>query len=126
MSLSSWLAGRTLRARLISGLLALFLLASLGVGIATTAALSRFLVDRLDQQLDTAAAGLSFSLEHPHGPSSAGANSGSCADQGLAFGQSMCISRPLMCARFCDCPSPSPATSVSRRPCTCRALATTG
>ena len=89
MSLSSWLAGRTLRARLISGLLALFLLASLGVGIATTAALSRFLVDRLDQQLDTAAAGLSFSLEHPHGPSSAGANSGSCADQGLAFGQSI-------------------------------------
>ena len=90
MSLSRWLAGRTLSARLIAGLLALFLLASLGVGIATTAALSRFLLDRLDQQLNTAAAGLSFSIEHPQGPAAGGgASSGSCADQGLAFGQSI-------------------------------------
>ena len=56
-----WLAGWTLRRRLIAGLLALFTLAALGVGIATTAALRPFLLNRLDQQLKAAGAALSAS-----------------------------------------------------------------
>ncbi|HKB31486.1 MAG TPA: HAMP domain-containing sensor histidine kinase, partial [Streptosporangiaceae bacterium] len=61
--LARWLAGRTLRARLIAGLLVLFTLASVGVGIATTIALRGFLVGQLDQQL-RAAQGLSPAVEH--------------------------------------------------------------
>jgi len=56
-----WLAGWTLRRRLIAGLLALFTLAAAGVGIATTAALRPFLLNRLDQQLTAAGAALSAS-----------------------------------------------------------------
>ncbi len=51
-----WLAGRTLRARLIAGLLVLFTLAAFGVAIATSAALRPSLTDRLDQQLTAASA----------------------------------------------------------------------
>jgi two-component system, OmpR family, sensor kinase len=54
-----WLAGRTLRARLIAGLLILFTLASVGVGVATAAAMGPFLIDRLDQQLAAASSALS-------------------------------------------------------------------
>ena len=91
-----WLARRTLRARLIAGLLALFTLASLGVGIATTVALSGFLLTRLDQQLATAGQILTRNIEHPHGtqPGSRGQPSESakpCAtasqNAGIAAGQ---------------------------------------
>ncbi len=59
-----WLAGRTLRARLIIGLLALFTVASLGVGVVTTVALGDFLLSRLDQQVNTAGQALSHSIEN--------------------------------------------------------------
>ncbi len=72
-----WLAGRTLRARLIVGLLALFALASIGVGVATTIALRGFLLNQLDQQVLTASSMLSVSIEHaggqPPGPGGAAA-----------------------------------------------------
>jgi two-component system OmpR family sensor kinase len=60
-----WVAGWTLRARLIAGLLALFTLASVGVGIATTVALSNYLMRQLDGQVLHAGDVLSGSLEHP-------------------------------------------------------------
>ena len=60
-----WLAGRTLRAQLIAGLLVLFTVASLGVGVVTTVALSNFLLNRLDQQVSTAGQALSHSIENP-------------------------------------------------------------
>ena len=60
-----WLAGRTLRVRLIVGLLVLFTVASLGVGLVTTVALSNFLLNKLDQQVNTAGQALSHAIEHP-------------------------------------------------------------
>ncbi|MGE7436975.1 sensor histidine kinase, partial [Kitasatospora sp. NPDC001175] len=56
---------RTLRARLIAGLLALLLLTCAGVGLATAQALRHFLVDRLDQQLADTGGRYAASLEHP-------------------------------------------------------------
>jgi two-component system OmpR family sensor kinase len=89
-----WLAGSTLRARLIAGLLAIFTLASLGVGVITTVALSGFLLSRLDQQVATAGQILTESIEHPQGPEpgqgqNAGANPCAAASQntGIARGQ---------------------------------------
>ncbi|HEX6932409.1 MAG TPA: HAMP domain-containing sensor histidine kinase [Streptosporangiaceae bacterium] len=91
-----WLAGRTLRARLIAGLVALFALASLGVGVVTTVAISGFLLSRLDQQLATAGRILTQSIEHPQdkeqgagGQPSEPANPCATASQnaGIAAGQ---------------------------------------
>ncbi len=91
-----WLAGRTLRARLVAGLLALFTLASLGVGVVTTVAISGFLLSRLDQQVATAGRILTQSIEHPQGqePGSgdqASESANPCAtasrDAGIAGGQ---------------------------------------
>lgn len=59
----SRLVPRTLRARLVAGLLALLVLAFVGVGLATTAALRHFLVDRLDQQLADSGGRYAASLE---------------------------------------------------------------
>ncbi len=72
---ASWFAGRTLRARLIAGLLALFTLASIGVALATSAALKPYLLGHLDQQL--IAAGTAFRASNPppgapRGPGGAG------------------------------------------------------
>ncbi|WP_407991467.1 sensor histidine kinase [Kitasatospora sp. CMC57] len=61
---ASRLVPRTLRARLVAGLLALLVLAFGGVGLATTGALRHFLVDRLDQQLADAGGRYAASLEH--------------------------------------------------------------
>jgi two-component system, OmpR family, sensor kinase len=65
-----WLAGRTLRARLISGLLALFTLASIGVGAITVIALKGLLLNQLDQQVTTSSSTFSISIEHASGPPS--------------------------------------------------------
>ncbi len=62
-----WLAGRTLRARLIAGLLVLFTVASFGVGLVTTVALSNFLLNKLDQQVNTAGQALSHAIEDSPG-----------------------------------------------------------
>ncbi|WP_030243068.1 sensor histidine kinase [Streptomyces sp. NRRL S-350] len=58
------LAPRTLRARLIAGLLVLLVVTCAAVGFATTAALRHFLVDRLDQQLAESGGRYAASLEH--------------------------------------------------------------
>ncbi|MFJ4184445.1 sensor histidine kinase [Kitasatospora sp. NPDC089509] len=55
---------RTLRARLIAGLLVLLVVTCAAVGLATAAALRHFLVDRLDQQLAEAGGRYAASLEH--------------------------------------------------------------
>ncbi|MFE4514981.1 sensor histidine kinase [Kitasatospora sp. NPDC056783] len=58
------LVPRTLRARLIAGLLVLLVVTCAAVGFATTAALRHFLVDRLDQQLAESGGRYAASLEH--------------------------------------------------------------
>lgn len=62
---------RTLRARLITGVLALLLLTCGGVSLATTELLRHFLVGRLDQQIAAAGARYAASLEHAGGPNAA-------------------------------------------------------
>lgn len=51
-----WLAGRSLRTRLVFALLALLALVSVAIGGLTTVALRQFLIDRLDAQLAPATA----------------------------------------------------------------------
>lgn len=67
MTLRGWLAGRTLRTRLIAGVLVLLAAACLGIGITTSITLRNFLVARLDQNLASAGSRLDVSLEHPGG-----------------------------------------------------------
>ena len=55
---------RTIRARLIAGLLAILLLTFAGVGLAVTTAMHHFLVARLDQQLADTGGRYAASLEH--------------------------------------------------------------
>ncbi len=55
---------RTLRARLIAGVLVLLALACAAVGVATSIALERFLVERVDQQLSMTVGRFAASLEH--------------------------------------------------------------
>ncbi|MEP7033949.1 MAG: ATP-binding protein [Dermatophilaceae bacterium] len=78
-----WLAGRTLRTRLIAGLLVLLALSCLAVAVATNVALSGFLVDRLDQNLASAGSRLDVSLEHPGGQGSPGLPSPPGGEPGL-------------------------------------------
>ncbi|MFF0523029.1 sensor histidine kinase [Actinomadura nitritigenes] len=59
---------RTLRARLTAGLVVLLALSCLAVGVATTTALQRFLVSRIDQQLTVVGVRFAASLEHEHHP----------------------------------------------------------
>jgi two-component system OmpR family sensor kinase len=59
------LVPRTLRGRLTAGVVVILGVLCVGLGFATTAALSHFLVDRLDQQLVEAGARYAQSLEHP-------------------------------------------------------------
>lgn len=61
----SWLERRGLRWRLVALLVVLLLAGCLGVGVVTTVALHRFLVQRLDQQLAAAGDRYSVGLEHP-------------------------------------------------------------
>lgn len=49
-----WLAGRTLRARLIAGLVALLALACAAIGVATYVALQGFMLNSMDKQLSAA------------------------------------------------------------------------
>ncbi|MEO3867618.1 HAMP domain-containing sensor histidine kinase [Nonomuraea sp. B12E4] len=54
----------TLRGRLMAGMLVLLALACATIGVVTSIELERFLVDRLDQQLSTAAGRFAVTLEH--------------------------------------------------------------
>jgi two-component system, OmpR family, sensor kinase len=60
-----WLAGRTLRSRLIAGLLALLAVACAAVGLVTYVALHDSLLTQLDQQLVTASMRYEFCMGHP-------------------------------------------------------------
>jgi len=64
VTLRGWLAGRTLRTRLIAGVLVLLAVACLVIGITTSITLRNFLVARLDQNLASAGSRLDVSLEH--------------------------------------------------------------
>ncbi|MFI6789947.1 sensor histidine kinase [Nonomuraea sp. NPDC050383] len=57
-------APRTLRGRLIAGLLVLLALACVAVGVATSLAMRHFLLERVDQQLVGAGGRYAASLEH--------------------------------------------------------------
>lgn len=63
--LRQWWPSRTLRWRLIAGLLVLLVATCAAIGVATALALRSFLVHQLDQQLADAGPRLAFSLEHP-------------------------------------------------------------
>ena len=78
-----WLAGRTLRTRLIAGVLVLLAGACLAIAIATNITLSGFLVDRLDQNLVSAGSRLDVSLEHPGGQDITGGSSLPPGDPGF-------------------------------------------
>src|SRR6266702_6067217 len=66
--LHSWLAGRTLRGRLIAGLLALLAVACACVGLVTYIALRGFLFHGLDQQLSAAEMRYVSCVQHRGGP----------------------------------------------------------
>jgi len=59
-----WLAGRTLRTRLVAGVFVLLAVSCVGIGIATSVTLQSFLVSRLDHELVEAGSRLDVSLEH--------------------------------------------------------------
>jgi two-component system OmpR family sensor kinase len=75
--LRRWLAGRTLRGRLIAGLLALLALACAAVGLVTYIALHGLLIGQVDQQLAGASQRYYSSCEH----------GGPGGDQDPSFGQ---------------------------------------
>jgi two-component system OmpR family sensor kinase len=81
VTLRGWLAGRTLRTRLIAGVLVLLAVSCLGIGITTSITLHGFLLDRLDQNLASAGSRLDVSLEHP-GPGGPGGPEGQPASAG--------------------------------------------
>jgi two-component system OmpR family sensor kinase len=60
-----WLAGRTLRGRLIAGLLVLLATACAAVGLVTSVALHNSLLNQLDQQLVSASIRYQFCVNHP-------------------------------------------------------------
>ncbi len=88
MSVRGWLAGRTLRTRLISGVVVLLAVSCIGIGFATSITLEGFLVSRLDQQLGEAGSRLDVSREQPDHPDGADgpAPAGSPGVQGQAVG----------------------------------------
>jgi two-component system, OmpR family, sensor kinase len=68
VTVRGWLAGRTLRTRLISGVFVLLTVSCAIIGIATSITLEGFLVSRLDQQLVQAGSRLDVSRERPDSP----------------------------------------------------------
>ena len=68
MNVRGWLAGRTLRTRLIAGVIVLLTLSCLSIGVATSITLQGFLINRLDQQLVEAGSRLDVSREHAERP----------------------------------------------------------
>ncbi|HEX7537967.1 MAG TPA: HAMP domain-containing sensor histidine kinase [Dermatophilaceae bacterium] len=84
-----WLAGRTLRTRLIAGVIVLLAVSCAVVGVATSITLNGFLVSRLDQQLVQAGSRLDVSREHSETPAEPVGPSDAAADpsvQGQAVG----------------------------------------
>jgi two-component system, OmpR family, sensor kinase len=84
VSIRGRLAGRTLRTRLIAGVLVLLAVSCLGIAVATSITLRGFLLDRLDQNLASAGSRLDVSIEHPGGPGGGGGGPpGSGGDPGV-------------------------------------------
>ncbi|WP_371483345.1 ATP-binding protein [Kitasatospora sp. NBC_00315] len=78
------LVPRTIRSRLVAGLLALLVITFAGVGLAVTTALEHYLVGQLDQRLNDAGGRYAASLEH--GGSASGARSDTRAQSPGTFG----------------------------------------
>jgi len=74
--LSGWLAGRTLRGRLIAGLLALLFVACATVGVVTYVALNGALLNQLDNQLTAASQRYRDCLHPPPHPDDDGPGAG--------------------------------------------------
>jgi two-component system, OmpR family, sensor kinase len=103
-----WLAGRTLRARLIAGLLALLALACAAVGLVTYTHLHSVLIDQLDTELTTANLRYSGCFSpHPQGDDDGappgpshqpgqGQSPSECAQQQVTAAFTAVISRPGM------------------------------
>ncbi|MGB6454494.1 MAG: hypothetical protein WBH47_08380, partial [Streptosporangiaceae bacterium] len=103
---SRWLAGRTLRTRLLAGLLALLALACATVGLLTYTHLHTVLINQLDTELTTASLRYSgcFSPHPPGGdddgappagqPSDRGAPPSECAQQQMTAAFTAVISQP--------------------------------
>jgi two-component system OmpR family sensor kinase len=70
--LRRWLAGRTLRTRLIAGLVALLFVACAGIGVVTYAALNRMLLSQVDTQLTQASQRYTSCLHPPPHPDNDG------------------------------------------------------
>jgi two-component system, OmpR family, sensor kinase len=70
--LRRWLAGRTLRTRLIAGLVALLFVACAGIGVVTYAALNRALLNQVDNQLTEASQRYTNCLHPPPHPDNDG------------------------------------------------------
>ena len=70
--LRRWLAGRTLRTRLIAGLVALLFVACAGIGVVTYAALNRALLNQVDNQLVEASQRYTSCLHPPPHPDNDG------------------------------------------------------
>jgi two-component system OmpR family sensor kinase len=68
VTIRAWLAGRTLRTRLIAGVFVLLAVSCAGIGVATSITLRGFLVSQLDQQLVQAGDRLDVSRERTDGP----------------------------------------------------------
>jgi two-component system, OmpR family, sensor kinase len=83
VSTRGWLTSRTLRTRLIAGVLVLLAVSCLGIGITTSITLRGFLVERLDQNLISAGDRLDVSLEHTSGPTGPGGAPAAGGDPGV-------------------------------------------
>jgi two-component system, OmpR family, sensor kinase len=70
--LRRWLAGRTLRTRLIAGLVALLFVACAGIGVVTYEALNRALLNQVDNQLVAASQRYTNCLHPPPHPDNDG------------------------------------------------------
>ncbi|HTW02259.1 MAG TPA: HAMP domain-containing sensor histidine kinase [Streptosporangiaceae bacterium] len=71
----AWLAGRTLRGRLIAGLVALLFVACAAVGVVTYLSLHGFLLGQLDDQLQSASMRFTMCVDGPPGDHSPGPDS---------------------------------------------------
>jgi two-component system, OmpR family, sensor kinase len=72
--LGHWLAGRTLRGRLIAGLVALLFVAFAAVGVVTYEGLHGFLLNQLDTQLAAASSRFTMCVDGPEPPPNAPGN----------------------------------------------------
>jgi len=83
VNVRGWLAGRTLRTRLIAGVIVLLTLSCVGIGVATSITLEGFLINRLDQQLVQAGSRLDVSRERAERPGAPERPSDSAGDPGF-------------------------------------------